>query len=97
MNMTKIQKIFQKVSILLVFLMPAVLYFQGENIYIEKQNLVFLELIIEIIGLVSLLNYNIKFNNKKYKKLVSGILILFILLVSFILYFLFSLRHGIGF
>lgn len=95
--MIKKQKIWQKASLLLVLLVPIILYFQGNDIYIKKQNLVFLELIIEIIGLASLLNYNIKFNTKKYKKLISGILILFIIIVSFILYILFSLRHGIGF
>jgi hypothetical protein len=95
--MTKKQKIWQKVFIGIVFLIPVVLYFQGDNIYIEKQNLVFVELIVEIVGLACLLNYNVKFSNKKYKKIVSGVLILFILFVSFVLYVLFSLRHGIGF
>lgn len=95
--MTKKQKILQKVSLLLVFLIPIIFFFQGNNIYIEKQNLVFLELIIEIIGLISLLNFNIKFNNKSYKNIVSGVLILFIIFMSFVLYVLFTLRHGIGF
>jgi uncharacterized membrane protein len=96
-KMIKNQRVLQKVFMLVVFLVPIILYLEGNNIYIENQNLVFIELIVEIIGLAGLLNYNVKYSNKKYKKIVSRVLILFILFVSFILYVLFSLRHGIGF
>ncbi|MFA6515168.1 MAG: hypothetical protein WCT42_02805 [Candidatus Paceibacterota bacterium] len=95
--MTKIQKIWLGGILFLVLLVPIVLYFEGNDIYIKNQNLVFFELVIEIIGLFILLNFNNRFNKMRYKNLIKGLLILIIIFVSFILYFLFSLRHGIGF
>jgi hypothetical protein len=95
--MTKIQKIWLGGILFLVLLVPIVLYFEGNDIYIKNQNLVFFELVIEIIGLFILLNFNNRFNKMRYKNLIKGLLILIIIFVSFILYSLFSLRHGIGF
>jgi hypothetical protein len=95
--MTKIQKIWLGINILLIIFIPIILFLQGENVYIEKQNIVFGGLIIEIIGLIGLIYYNKKYNNKKYKNLISGALILITFVVSFVLYVLLSLSHGIGF
>jgi hypothetical protein len=95
--MSKIQKIWMGMFISLVLLVPIFLYIQGDDVYIKNQNLVFAGFTMEIIGLFGLLNNNIKFNTKKYKNIITAILLLLIIITSFILYFLFSLRHGIGF
>ena len=95
--MTKIQKIWLGINILLIIFIPIILFLQGENVYIEKQNIVFGGLIIEIIGLIGLIYYNKKYSNKKYKNLISAALILITFVVSFVLYVLLSLSHGIGF
>ena len=80
-----------------MIIIPIVLYFQGDDIYIKNQNIVFGELIAEIIGLIGLINHNINYNKKKNKNLITGILVLLFIISSFVLYTLFSLRHGIGF
>lgn len=69
----------------------------GEQFFYGDQNLVFIALIIEILGLLGLLFFNIKFNNKKYKILITIILFLLLVVTSFIFYFAFTIRNGIGF
>lgn len=68
-----------------------------EQFFLDHQFFSFLPVVIEILGIIGLFNFNSKLNKTKYKKLINTFLILIILFLSFILFLSLSLRHGIGF
>jgi hypothetical protein len=79
-----------------VHFLPPVYLFRNEQFFLDHQNYAFVALGIEIIGLLGLFIFNIKYNNKKSKNILTIILSLLLLITSFVLYFGWSFRHGLS-
>jgi hypothetical protein len=69
----------------------------GEQFFIDNQFIIFCALIVEILGLLGLLIFNIKFNQNKSRLILSIILFILLIFTILIFYTAFYMRHGMGF
>ncbi|OGE82715.1 MAG: hypothetical protein A3B10_01660 [Candidatus Doudnabacteria bacterium RIFCSPLOWO2_01_FULL_44_21] len=69
----------------------------GEQFFIDNQSYLFLALIIEILGILGLLIFNIKFNRSRFKSLLSFSLFILLAFAILIFYTVYYMRNGIGF
>ena len=69
----------------------------GEQFFIDNKSYLFLALLIEILGILGLLIFNIKLNNTKSKVIFSVLLFILLTFVILVFYTAYYMRNGIGF
>ena len=72
-------------------------YFIDSQFFIDNQIFLFIALIIESFGVLGLLFWNIKYNNKKFKNVLVFMCSIVFLFLIFLLYIGLYTHNGIGF